>query len=118
MTTVTIDLVRDVLDHVVVDRDGVPCGMVDDIALDSDARDRLVPAALLIGPGAWTRRLPRWLGAPARRAFGARVARVDWSEVTRVGERVELRSMARDLSLDGAERRWSRWIGRIPGAGR
>src|SRR4029079_83330 len=52
-----LDLLREVLDHEVVDVEGTSCGMVDDIEFAAGERGPEV-AALLIGPGAWTPRLP------------------------------------------------------------
>ena len=110
-----IHLVRDVVDHEVVDAHQLPCGSVDDVELELDPRHGLRPVALLIGPGAWQRRLPSWLAAFARWLAGSAEARVPWSEIAYVGERVALRRTAEELGLGGADRRLGRWIARIPG---
>ena len=113
----SIHLVRDVVDHEVVDAHQLPCGSVDDIELELDPRHGLRPVALLIGPGAWQRRLPKALAAIARLVAGSAETRVPWSEVAYIGERVALRSTAVELGLGGADRRLGGWIARIPGGG-
>ena len=111
----SIHLVRDVVDHEVVDAHQLPCGSVDDIELELDPRHGLRPVALLIGPGAWQRRLPSWLAAFARWLAGSTEARVPWSEIAYIGERVALRRTAEELGLGSADRRLGRWIARVPG---
>jgi hypothetical protein len=111
----SIHLVRDVVDHEVVDAHQLPCGSVDDIDLELDAREGLRPVALLIGPGAWQRRLPAPLAALARWLAGSAETRVPWSEIAYIGERVALRRTAKELGLGGADRRVGRWIAKIPG---
>ena len=111
----SIHLVRDVVDHEVVDAHQLPCGSVDDIELQLDPRHGLRPVALLIGPGAWLRRLPSPLAAVARRVAGSAETRVPWTEIAYIGERVALRRTAEELGLGGADRRLGQWIARIPG---
>jgi len=113
----SIHLVRDVVDHEIVDAHQLPCGSVDDIELelDPDPRHGLRPVALLIGPGAWQRRLPSPLAAVVRWLAGNAETRVPWSEIAYIGERVALRRTANELGLGEADRRLGRWIARIPG---
>ena len=108
------DLVRDVLDHAVVDSDGVPCGMVDDVELDCEPGRPLEIIALLMGPGSWQRRLPRWAAYLARQLFGARAVRVPWAHVVKIGEKIELDQKAADLGLGGIDRRLANWFVRVP----
>jgi hypothetical protein len=72
--------------------------------------------ALLLGPGAWQRRLPRWMAAIARWLSGSDEARVPWSEIAYIGERVALRKTAAELGLGGADRKWGARLSRVPGA--
>lgn len=111
----SIHLLRDVVDHEVVDAHQLPCGSVDDIELELDPRHGLRPVALLIGPGAWLRRLPSPIAALARGLAGNAETRVPWTEIAYIGERVALRRTAEELGLGGADRRLGRWIARIPG---
>src|SRR5689334_14882198 len=96
---------RDVLDHEIVDVDGVPCGMVDDVEIDGDAGGSLRIVALLTGPGVLAASLPRPLAALVRFMFGARRTRIAWSDVGSVTTRIELRVNAASLGLDASERR-------------
>ena len=106
-------LLREVRDHEVVDVDGVSCGMVDDLEIGWTARGPAV-AALLLGPGAWSRRLPRWLQAAAQRVFGRAIVRIPWHEVAQVSETITLRSRAEAWGAGALDRRLSAWIARLP----
>ena len=111
-----LDLIRDVLDHEVVDVDNVSCGMVDDIELAPGPDKVPRVAALLVGPGALESRMPALFALIVRRVAGRRVTRIAWSEVKRVDTTVVLRCTASSLGLDEAERKVTRWLKRIPGA--
>ena len=109
----TLHLLREVLDHEVVDRDGVSCGMVDDIELAwSDGEPAVT--ALLLGPGAWLRRLPESLQGIAKRIFGKAVVRIPWGDVAEVSEVIRLRSTARTWGAGALDERIGRWIARLP----
>ena len=112
-----LDFVRKVLDHEVVDSDNVPCGMVDDLEVEGRPGEELKVTALLVGAGAWTRRLPSAFEGLAAWVFGTQQTRVPWSEVESVTERVKLRSQAEALGLGGADRKASRLLEKVPGSG-
>lgn len=116
MSDDAIHLVRDVVDHEVVDAHQLPCGVVDDIELDFVPGRGFRPVALLLGPGAWQRRLPTWIAAIARWISGTDETRVPWSEIAYIGERVALRRTAVELGLGGADRKWGARLARVPGA--
>jgi hypothetical protein len=112
----TIELLRDVLDHDIVDVDGVRCGIVDDIELEPGPGGTLVPAALLVGPGAWQARLPALLAVVAARIFGRGRTRVAWHEVSELTQSVKLRRRAAELGLGRLDRKAATWLKRIPGS--
>ena len=112
-----LDVVRSVLDHEVVDSNEVPCGMVDDIELEGRPGEGLRVTALLVGAGAWTKRLPSAFEGLAARLFGTQLTRVPWSEVESVTERVKLRSEAAELGLGGADRKAEKIVEKLPGSG-
>ena len=108
-----LHLMREVLDHEVVDADDVSCGMVDDIEFMQTERGP-APAALLIGPGAWAPRLPALLEWVALELFGPGRVRVPWSEIAEVSEVIRLRSSASALRLGVLDRKVGRWLARLP----
>jgi sporulation protein YlmC with PRC-barrel domain len=108
-----LDLLREVLDHEVVDVEGTSCGMVDDIEFAAGKRGPEV-AALLIGPGAWTPRLPALFALGCERLFGRGVVRVPWPEVIEISETIRLRSKADELGLGRLDRKAGRWLARLP----
>jgi sporulation protein YlmC with PRC-barrel domain len=113
---VEFGLVRDVLDHAIVDASGVPCGMVDDVELDASPGKPVEIVALLVGPGAAQRRLPRWAAKLAAAAFGRAEHRIEWRRVARIGEHIVLDADAAEVGLGAADRKWSRRVARIPGS--
>jgi sporulation protein YlmC with PRC-barrel domain len=114
MSNHPFDLVRDVLDHAVIDSRALPCGMVDDVELDCEPGRPLLVAALLVGPGSWQRRLPRWAAVIARRIFGANTVKIPWARVEKIGERIQLDATAEELGLGNADRLFGKWIARLP----
>ena len=112
------DLYRQVLDHVVLDADDWPCGVVDDLALGGDAGGTLRVTALLVGPGAWTKRLPALLRLTLPKLVGTRCVRVPWSEVCVVGEYIRLRSRAAELGLGSVDRKLGLRLAKLPGSER
>jgi hypothetical protein len=116
MNSENVDLVRDVLDHEVVDSDGVPCGMVDDLELEGGPGSPLTVVALRIGPGAWTDRLPWIFPRLARMLVGRNQDRIPWSEVALTGDRIQLKSTANELGLNAGDRKLEKWLRKIPGS--
>lgn len=109
-----LDVLRQVLDHEVVDANNVPCGMVDDIEMECSPGKQLRVTALLIGPGAWADRLPRMVGKLAAKVFGRHTTRVPWSEISVITERIKLKTRASELGLGKADRKAGKWISKLP----
>jgi sporulation protein YlmC with PRC-barrel domain len=98
-----LKLVSGVRDLQIEDSDGINCGIVDDIELEGKPGGPLKVKALIVGPGGYTKRLPRWAMAVVRLIAGDSVVRVPWSEVEKVTSRVHLASPAAKLGLNRAE---------------
>ncbi len=109
------DLMRDLLDHELVDSNGVSCGMVDDVVLEATALSLQV-VALLAGPGAWMPRLPALARVAIRWFAGTRRVRVSFEEVAEVSEVIRLRRPATELGLGIVDRRVGNWLKGIKGA--
>ena len=117
-----MDVVRDVLDKPVVDRNGREMGRADGIVLA--IRDGQPPRleAILIGPVVLGRRLhpsigrlvgalERWLGLGANRPV-----RVEFGDIEMIGRKVKVRLAVGDTGADEVERRLRRWVMRLPGS--
>jgi len=111
-----LDLMREVLDHEIVDVNGVSCGMVDDIEFEQPAGKVPMVAVLVVGPRAWSARTPALLSWLVRRVVRAPVVRVPWTAVEHVAETIQLRVTAQSLGLGKADRRVGRWLSKLPGA--
>jgi hypothetical protein len=109
-----LDLYRRVLDHGLIDADGLPCGTVDEIEAAGKPGEPLEIVALLVGPAAWTPRLPALFEIACRLLAGSRLVRVPWSEVAEISEQIRLRSTAVELGLGVTDRRAGRWLAPLP----
>jgi hypothetical protein len=113
-----VDLYRQVLDHALLDADDWMCGTVDDLEVEGGVGEPLRVTALLVGPGAWTPRLPALFARLLPRVFGGHCVRVPWSEVCELGEDIKLRSRAAALGLASIDRRLGLLIAKLPGSER
>ena len=107
------DLAGQVLDHELLDANDYPCGQVDDVAIDAAHGRAPSITHLLVGPGAWIPRLPRFFRPLAIRVFGQEVVKVPWKEVGQIAAKIKLRSPAVELGLGKADRKAERWIGKL-----
>jgi hypothetical protein len=120
---VNVEVVRDVLDTLVVDRNGREVGRVDAIVVDLEDGHPPRLGAILIGPVALASRLHPALGrltAAIEAAFGVgsdRPVRVGFQdlEVERNG-RIKLGLAIGDTAAEAVERRLRKWIQMIPGS--
>lgn len=113
-----VDLYRQVLDHALLDADDWMCGTVDDLEVEGGVGEPLRVTALLVGPGAWTPRLPALFARLLPRVFGNHRVRVPWSEVSELGEDIKLRSRAAALGLASVDRRLGLLVAKLPGSER
>jgi sporulation protein YlmC with PRC-barrel domain len=88
-------LVRDVLDKQLIDRNGLRCGKVDGIVLDTSGNGPPRVAFLQSGPvtlarrlGAWPARIAAWVARGGPR--GGEPYRIPWSRVSAVGREVKV----------------------------
>ena len=110
-----LKLVSGVRDLQIVDSDGIHCGIVDDIELEGKPGGALKVTALVVGPGGYDKRLPRWWLALVRLVAGSGAVRVPWSEVEHIASTVRLASPAAKLGLNRAEARAGRFLPPVGG---
>jgi hypothetical protein len=101
----SLRLLSGLYDLPMIDKDGCYCGIVDDVRLAGGPGKPLAIDAILCGPGAYGRRLPRWARAIVQHLAGERITAVPWSEVADVTTAVHLKKKADDLGLHAAENR-------------
>ena len=107
-----IKLVGELLDLPLLDAEGKYCGVVDDVELSGGAGKELRLKALLVGPGAYRGRLPKWAMWLVGAAAGDRVIRVPLDKVRAIDSVVHLICAGRDLGLGKSEQAANRWIPR------
>jgi sporulation protein YlmC with PRC-barrel domain len=110
---VEVDIALGILDHQLVDSDGVNCGKVDDLELTGLDTDSPEVVEILVGGNAWRSRglLGRLLAH-----FAGDAVHVPWSEVALVSEVVKLKRPASELRLNRGDPRWARLVGKVPGS--
>jgi sporulation protein YlmC with PRC-barrel domain len=108
-----VDIALGILDHQLVDGDGINCGKVDDLELTGLDGDSPEVVEILVGGNAWRSR-----GRLGRLAahFAGDAVHVPWSEVESVSSVVKLKRSAAELRLDRGDRRWARLVGKLPGS--
>lgn len=117
-----MDVVREVLDQVVVDRNGREMGRADGIvlALHDGQPPRL--EAILIGPIALGCRLHPTIGRLVRaleRRLGlgaGRPVRVEFGDIETVDDKIRSRLAIGETHADAVERRLRAWVVRLPGS--
>jgi sporulation protein YlmC with PRC-barrel domain len=105
-----LKLVAELLDLPIMDKDGRYCGIVDDVELSGSAGKEMRIKALLVGPGAYDARLPRWAFWLISKVAGDRVARVPIGQVDQIHTVVHLKCRAEDVKLHAVEDRVRGWI--------
>jgi hypothetical protein len=111
-----LDMVRQVLDRLVVDCNNVPCGRVDDLAIQGNPGTQLEIREILMGVGPASDRLPELARVIVQKVFGKRRVAVPWSEVTVITDHIKLKSSSSDLGLDELRSFAFTIIGSLPGA--
>jgi len=110
---VEVDIALGILDHQLVDSDGVNCGKVDDLELTGLDGDSPEVVEILVGGNAWR---PRGLLGRLAARLGGDAVHVPWSEVESVSSVVKLKRPAAELRLDRGDVRWARLVGKVPGS--
>jgi sporulation protein YlmC with PRC-barrel domain len=105
-----IKLVSELLDLPLYDVEGKYCGIVDDVELDGGPGKALKLKALLVGPGAYAGRLPRWAIRIVTWIAGDRLTRVPMDKVRTINTAVHLECPGRDLGLHRSETAAGKWI--------
>jgi sporulation protein YlmC with PRC-barrel domain len=117
-----VDLVRDLLDKKLADRNGREMGRVDDIVLEigDDGPPRV--AALEVGPAVLAYRILPALGriaAGIEHAFGVdegRPFRIEMGQILGVNDAVKVDAAVGETPVNLVEQRLRRWVARIPGS--
>jgi sporulation protein YlmC with PRC-barrel domain len=105
-----VKLVSQLLDLPIIDKDERWCGIVDDVELRGSAGKETRVEALLVGPGAYRGRMPRWMFWIVRTIAGDRMARVPAEKIVEIGSVVKLGCRAEELRLDLVEDKVRAWI--------
>jgi hypothetical protein len=105
-------LVSELLDLPLFDVEENYCGVVDDIELEGAPGKPLKLKALLVGPGAYRGRLPRWAMWLVTKVAGDRLTRVPMDKVRTISTAVHMECPGRDLGLHKSEAAAGRWLPR------
>jgi sporulation protein YlmC with PRC-barrel domain len=106
----SIKLVSELLDLPLLDSDGKFCGIVDDVEFDGAPGKALTLKALLVGPGAYSGRLPRWAMGLVKLIAGKRMTRVPMDSIRTIHDAVNLNCAGSALGLHKSEKAASKWL--------
>jgi sporulation protein YlmC with PRC-barrel domain len=107
-----IKLVSELLDLPLYDSDGKFSGIVDDVELEGAPGKALRLKALLVGPGAYSGRLPQWAMGLVKRIAGERMTRVPMDRIRNIHDAVNLDCPGSALGLHKSEKAAARWLPR------
>jgi hypothetical protein len=110
--TAPIKLVSQLLDLPLLDKNHRWCGVVDDVEFEGSAGKDARIKALLVGPGAYSGRMPTWLYWLVGKVAGVRVSRVPLDEIETISAAVHLKCSAEQVGLHKVEDRVRAWIPR------
>jgi hypothetical protein len=108
------NILREVRDLQVIDKDGLNCGICDDIEFKEVPRGGLAVNYLLIGPGALRKRLPAWWGFLLGDVLQSRIVRVPWSDIETITSRIRLKTPASTYGLLDTDEALRPYLIRIP----
>jgi sporulation protein YlmC with PRC-barrel domain len=111
-----LKLVGEVRDLQIVDASGRRCGIADDIEFEGEVGEPLKVKALLVGPGAYGKRLPPYVNSIIKALVGQHFVRVPWKDVVRITATIELAKDAKAYGLGSKDIEWEKCMSRIPGA--
>ena len=103
-----LKLVADLLDLPLIDSEGCYCGIVDDVEFSGSKELKL--KALLVGAGAYSGRMPRWLYRILTKVAGDRVTRVPMNRIRSIASAVTLDCPGSELGLQRSEKTAAKWI--------
>jgi sporulation protein YlmC with PRC-barrel domain len=109
-----LKLASEVRDLQIMDCDGKRVGIADDIELEGEIGKSLKILALLVGPGAYSDRLPRWLTWCIHAIAGKEIVRIPWNEIDSITSVITLKGSAEQYGLYKAEKRAMKIIKKIP----
>jgi sporulation protein YlmC with PRC-barrel domain len=109
-----LKLLSEVRDLQIVDLNERNCGICDDIEFEGGPGEALTVSALLVGPGAYERRLPKWAGRLIAKIAGNRVVRVPWQSIERISGRIFLIVPGEEAGLRRVEDRLIERFRRVP----
>jgi sporulation protein YlmC with PRC-barrel domain len=110
----SLKLVGEVRDLQIVDCDGTHCGIADELEFQGKPGEILRVRAILVGPGEYGFRLPKWISSIIQKAFGNSSVTIPWSEVVDITGRITLKQRGDAYGLLKTEKRFAQIVGRIP----
>jgi sporulation protein YlmC with PRC-barrel domain len=95
-----IRLKAQILDREVIDSEFFPCGKIDDVELEGEPGKPMKISAIVLGCGAYSKRLPASLRLLAERTIGTQETSIPWQQIKGIGSHIQLRSSVFDLKLN------------------
>ena len=109
----SIKVFSELRDLELFDKNDELCGIADDIEFEGEPGGPLRVKAILVGPGAYGRRLPGPICWLVHRLVGKGLVRVPWHAVEHVTSRITLNRTGEELDLNRVERRLRPFIPKV-----
>jgi hypothetical protein len=115
-TSKSLKVLSELRDLEIFDCNEELCGICDEVEFEGAPGKPLKITALLVGPGAYRGRLPRWALWIAHKVAGDSEVRVPWKAVEHVTSRITLNVTAEQAGLAAVERRLRPALAKLPRA--
>lgn len=109
-----LKVLSEIRDLQIVDKDGRNCGICDNVEFEGGPGEAVHVSALLVGPGAYSRCLPKWSATTITSMAGRSVVRVPWERVDKISGRIFLSVTGESVGLRRTEDRLIKLLKRAP----
>lgn len=110
-----LEMVRNILDHELIDSNNVPCGKVDDLEIVGEPGKQLKVVAILTGRSSVINRMPAFARRILQKFVKRQEMRIPWEEVIVITAKVKLNHTYQELGLNQADERIGKFFKKVPG---
>jgi hypothetical protein len=110
-----LEMIRNILDHELIDSNNIPCGKVDDLEIVGEPGKNLKVVAILTGRSTVINRMPAFARRILQRFVKHQEKRIPWEEVLVITAKVKLNHTYQELGLNQSDEHWGKFFKKVPG---